>query len=144
MPNDNCQQHRIHRILDANFNRLREALRVVEEYYRFILEDESACVKLKAMRHSLSDMERAVGQNSLLDGRDTDSDCFASTSRPEEMVRSNAETVLRANFKRAQEACRVIEEYAKLPTETEAVSRQAKEIRFSLYAMEKAANDVPS
>ena len=142
MPDDNCQQHRIHRILDANFNRLREALRVVEEYYRFILEDEKASVELKAMRHSLSDMESTVGRSLLLEGRDTESDCFASESRPEEMVRENAESILRANFKRAQEACRVIEEYAKLSAETEAVSRQAKETRFSLYLMEKASLSV--
>ncbi|MDR2592217.1 MAG: hypothetical protein LBC59_05355 [Chitinispirillales bacterium] len=138
MPNDN-DQHPIHRILDANFNRLREALRVVEEYYRFILEDESACVELKAMRHSLSEMERTVGQSALLEGRDTGSDCFASASRPEEMGRENAESILRANFKRSQEACRVIEEYAKLSAETESVSRHAKETRFALYTMEKAA-----
>ena len=130
---------KIFRILDANFNRLREALRVVEEYYRFIREDEEICVKLKAMRHSLADMEKTVGQTSLLDSRDTESDCFASTSRPEEMGRADAETILRANFKRAQEACRVIEEYAKLSAETEPVSRCAKETRFSLYAMEKGA-----
>jgi len=138
MSNDN-DQHRIFRILDANFNRLREALRVVEEYYRFIVEDESVCVKLKAMRHSLADMEVAIGHGQLLDGRDTENDCFASTSRPEEMRRADAEGVLRANFKRAQEACRVIEEYAKLSAAAEAVSRRAKETRFSLYALEKAS-----
>jgi len=136
MKNRNLQ---IHRILDANLNRLREALRVVEEHYRFILEDENVCVKLKAMRHSLTNMEESVGQNSLLEGRDTESDCFASTSRPEEMGRADAAAILRANFKRAQEACRVIEEYSKISAETEAASRQAKEMRFSLYAMEKAA-----
>ncbi len=130
-------QQRINRVLDANFNRLREALRVVEEYYRFILEDETACVKLKAMRHSIEDMEKTVGQNSLLTGRDTEADCFASGNRPEEMGRANAESVLRANLKRAQEACRVIEEYAKTEAATETVSKSAKEIRFSLYAMEK-------
>jgi len=139
MPENNNDRHRINRVLDANFNRLREALRVVEEYYRFILEDETACVKLKAMRHSIEYMEKTVGQNSLLEGRDTGSDCFASGSRPEEMERANAESILRANLKRAQEACRVIEEYAKLSEETETVSRHAKEIRFSLYATEKEA-----
>jgi len=138
MPNDK-NPHQARRVLDANFNRLREALRVVEEYYRFILEDENACVKLKAMRHSLADMEKTVGQNSLLEGRDTESDCFASANRPEEMDRANAESLLRANFKRAQEACRVIEEYSKLSEDTTPISRQAKEARFSLYAMEKAA-----
>jgi len=139
MKKNDKDRQQIFRILDANFNRLREALRVVEEYYRFIREDEDACVKLKAMRHSLADMEKSVGQASLLDGRDTGSDCFASASRPEEMDRANAESILRANFKRAQEACRVIEEYSKLFAETETASRQAKETRFSLYAMEKAA-----
>jgi thiamine-phosphate pyrophosphorylase len=133
------RQRQIHRILDANFNRLREALRVVEEYYRFIIEDENICVKLKAMRHSLTDMEDTVGRESLLDGRDTETDCFASTARPEEMGRADAKSVLNANFKRAQEACRVIEEYSKISAMTESVSKQAKETRFALYAMQKAS-----
>jgi thiamine-phosphate pyrophosphorylase len=128
----------IYRVLDANFNRLREALRVVEEYYRFISEDEGACVEVKGMRHSVAGMEGAIGQAALLSGRDTGGDCFASAARPEEMGRAGAEGVLRANFKRAQEACRAVEEYAKaLGGAGEAVSLQAKETRFALYGMEK-------
>jgi len=128
----------IYRILDANFNRLREALRVVEEYFRFIIENEDACVALKRMRHQLADMEKNIGQDALLQGRDTASDCFATESRPEEMDRSNAADVKTANFKRAQEACRVIEEYSKA-TGAAQVSQTAKEIRFSLYALQKSA-----
>ena len=128
----------IYRILDANFNRLREALRVVEEYFRFIIENEDACVALKSMRHQLADMEKNIGQDALLQGRDTANDCFATKSRPEEMDRANAEDVKNANFKRAQEACRVIEEYSKATSATQ-VSQTAKEIRFSLYALQKSA-----
>jgi len=132
----NQSQNPIYRILDANFNRLREALRVIEEFFRFIDEDERACVALKGMRHALTGMEASVGQDALIGSRDTESDCLASESRPEEMARANTEDVLRANFKRAQEACRVIEEYAKA-VGAEQVSRGAKGMRFDLYAMQK-------
>ena len=132
-------QNPVYRILDANFNRLREALRVVEEYFRFVAENEAACVSLKRMRHDLSGMEQAAGQDALIKNRDTENDCLASESRPEEMLRADAASVLRANFKRAQEACRVIEEYAKTAGKNGLeISRAAKEMRFSLYAMEKA------
>jgi thiamine-phosphate pyrophosphorylase len=127
------------RVLDANFNRLREALRAVEEYYRFAVEDEDACVALKGMRHSAAGMENAVGQDALLEGRDTGGDCFAAVVRSEEADRADIVGVLRANFKRAQEACRVIEEYAKALDGAAGadVSRRAKEMRFALYEMEK-------
>jgi thiamine-phosphate pyrophosphorylase len=131
-------QNQIYRILDANFNRLREALRVIEEYFRFVAEDESASVSLKQMRHLLTGMEAAVGPSKLLAGRDTASDCFASESRPEEMVRNGLNDILSANYKRAQEACRVIEEYSKAVAAD--ASRGAKEIRFSLYALQKASS----
>jgi thiamine-phosphate pyrophosphorylase len=123
--------------LDVNFNRLREALRVIEEFFRFILEEEESCVALKKMRHSLTGMEKRIGYDLLLKSRDTAGDCFASQTRPEEMNRIERSDVLSANFKRAQEAGRVIEEYSKL-SGAEDVSHSAKEIRFSLYSLQKA------
>ena len=41
------------RILDANLNRTREALRVVEEYARFVLDSSALSETAKAMRHAL-------------------------------------------------------------------------------------------
>ncbi len=41
------------RILDANLNRAREALRVVEDYARFVLNDDALCGELKQLRHDL-------------------------------------------------------------------------------------------
>ena len=43
-----------YRIVDANFNRAREALRVMEEYCRFALNCEPLSGRAKQMRHELS------------------------------------------------------------------------------------------
>ena len=129
----------IYRILDANLNRLREALRVIEEYYRFIDERPEVCVELKKARHSLIDVEAMLGREALLSRRDTDADCFSVGNRPEELVRSGLDGLLAANFKRGQEACRVIEEYAKVALESASalVAESAKAARFTLYKFEK-------
>ena len=42
------------RIIDANLNRAREALRVMEEYARFGLEDPSLSAAIKETRHELA------------------------------------------------------------------------------------------
>lgn len=114
---------------------------MVEEFFRFIREDEEASIGLKQMRHLLVEMERALGPRNLLRNRDVENDCFASVNRPEEMVRAAKSDILAANFKRAQEASRVIEEYSKLSSSPE-VSEKAKKIRFSLYALEKTVGSV--
>ena len=41
------------RILDANFNRAREAARVLEDYCRFVLDDRILTEEVKSMRHGL-------------------------------------------------------------------------------------------
>jgi thiamine-phosphate pyrophosphorylase len=126
----------VYRVLDANCNRLREALRVIEEYFRFLSNTETTAIELKQLRHSLVAIETDLGAATLLANRDTATDCFAGRNRPEEMVRSSAADLLRANFKRAEEAARVIEEYAKLE-HAPSVSERAKKIRFALYLLEQ-------
>ena len=126
----------IYRVLDANCNRLREALRIIEEYFRFIINREDASIELKQLRHHLVEVEQSLGADTLLRHRDTDSDCFSDGNRPEEMSRKTVTDLLRANFKRAQEAARVIEEFTKL-TPAPGSSEIAKRIRFSLYQMEQ-------
>lgn len=126
----------IYRILDANLNRLREALRVIEEYFRFIDERPAVCVMLKKARHALVGLERRLDRRALLAGRDTRSDCFASAVRPEELGRAGLADLLTANFRRGQEACRVLEEYAKTAG-CAGSPETAKTIRFTLYKLEK-------
>jgi thiamine-phosphate pyrophosphorylase len=131
-------QNQIFRILDANLNRLREALRVIEEHYRFIEEREEVCITLKEMRHTLVKVEEELGKERLLGNRDTATDCFAGSTRPEELAREGSSGLLSANFKRGQEAARVIEEYAKIIVGLAGnVPDRAKQLRFTLYNMEK-------
>ncbi|MBD3314248.1 MAG: thiamine-phosphate pyrophosphorylase [Chitinivibrionales bacterium] len=126
----------VYRILDANINRLREGLRVIEEYARFAAVEENVSLELKSLRHSLRELEDAVGRDNLLNSRDTVTDPFSGEGRAEEFCRRGAVDVCIASFRRAQEAGRVLEEYIKVTTFPE-VSNRAKAIRFALYDLEK-------
>ncbi len=136
MSHSTPDQQTIYRILDANLNRLREALRVIEEFPRFGSGNTALSVKLKTARHALIDIESALGREKLLENRDTDSDPFSRDVRPEELVRAGVEDILVANLKRAQEAARVLEEYGKV-SQGRQVPDKAKRIRFLLYSLEK-------
>lgn len=126
------------RIIDANLNRLREALRVIEEYFRFIKTDKAVSVELKKLRHSLEGLEKGFDAGALLGSRDTSTDPFAKEVREEEMGRKNGADIVVAGFKRAQEASRALEEYIKI-TDRPALAEKAKTVRFMLYAVEKRA-----
>lgn len=130
----------VYRILDANLNRCREALRVIEEYFRFVKNDSALSIALKSIRHSLKEIEEGLGREKLLENRDTGSDCFAGENRPEEMSRADQSDILTASFKRAQEAARVIEEYTKI-TPLPQLSEKAKQSRFILYTIEQKCVD---
>lgn len=126
-----------YRILDANCNRLREGLRLIEEYYRFVENNETLTVAFKSLRHKLKNVEQLLGRDNLLQNRDTSTDCFSKENRPEELTREGMDDIVNAGFKRAQEACRVIEEYSKIISSPDDVSSIAKLIRFELYTFEK-------
>ncbi len=133
---DATQNISVFRILDANCNRLREALRVVEEHARFVQEDGDAAMLLKTARHDLQTILSALGENDLLSARNTASDPFAVEVQEIERGRADMRVLLAANIRRAQEAARVIEEYAKLLPCGTAVEK-AKHIRFMMYDAEK-------
>jgi thiamine-phosphate pyrophosphorylase len=125
----------IFRILDANFNRLREALRVIEESERFFHENIKNSSVLKQLRDLCRDAYCDLPQDELLANRESANDLGRTSAGVGEMERAGISEIVVANFKRAQEASRVIEEYAK--TINVAVSKKAKEIRFCLYDIEK-------
>jgi thiamine-phosphate pyrophosphorylase len=118
------------RIIDANLNRLREGIRVIEDVCRYIFNDLEASKKLKNLRHSA----RTSLFDECLNARDSEHDCLRPTTQ-EESARDSAKTLLIANFKRAQEAARVLEETIKLFNPIEA--EMFKSIRYELYLMEK-------
>ena len=125
----------VYRILDANLNRLREGLRVIEEFFRFVKNDAEMSIQLKGLRHALQEIESLIGRDNLIANRDTVTDCFSVENRPEELTRECIEDIVIAGFKRSQEASRVLEEYTKIGRYFEA-SETAKKMRFALYEIE--------
>jgi len=123
------------RLIDANLNRLREGVRVVEDIYRYILNDKETASKLKQLRHSA----RVDFYDKLLESRDIQNDVL-KTSISSEQTRANLASILIANFKRAQESARVLEEFCKLYDKT--LSEVFKSIRYELYDIEKRNNEI--
>lgn len=131
------------RILDANANRAREALRVAEDYARFALDSPRLTEALKALRHRLREGLDALGvaPEALLAARDTPGDVGTGLSAPPEMRRTSAADVARAAFKRAEEALRSLEEYGK--TLSPDAARSIQSIRYAAYELELQALKLP-
>lgn len=125
---------RFYRILDANFNRSREGLRVCEEITRFILEDARLTRKLKAARHSVSRLLPKFPNQALLGSRDSAGDVGKDASKLERK-RAGASGLFAANIQRAKEALRVLEETSKLAESK--LAPAFKKIRFEVYQIEK-------
>ena len=102
------------RILDASANRAREALRVLEDYARFTLNDAVLCGQLKQMRHDLANALGLLPASLLLEARDTPHDVGTAISTAEEWDRPSMFAVVQANAKRLQEALRSLEEFGKI------------------------------
>ena len=67
-------EHAEYRIIDANFNRAREALRVIEDYCRFVLDSNPLSSRAKELRHQLCSAISCLDGLNLLTGRDTQGD----------------------------------------------------------------------
>jgi hypothetical protein len=128
---NHIRENEIKRILDANLNRCREGLRVVEDSLRFILSDEVLYKKARAIRHETDKILRQY-YGDLIKERDTFSD---SGRKMPENLKKNLNAVIIANFKRAQESLRVLEEYSK--TVFPEASPEFKKQRYNAYNTEK-------
>lgn len=128
----NAQPHplAIARILDANLDRSREGLRIIEEWCRFGLNHSQLAQSCKEMRQELAQWHTA----DLRLARDTPADVGTSLSHPQEETRSSLENLLQANLCRVQEALRVLEEYGKLYNPL--MGESFKQLRYQVYAIE--------
>jgi thiamine-phosphate pyrophosphorylase len=125
------------RLIDANLNRLREGIRVVEDIFRYVYNDKQTALKLKELRH-LSRLENYI---ELLETRDVKNDVLRSSIKSEQN-RSDLYSILIANFKRAQESSRVLEEFIKLTSIKD--SENFKYIRYELYNLEIVLTKITS
>lgn len=123
------------RIVDANLNRAREALRLIEDHARFALDDVDAATRAKHARHSLRTLVDALGADALLAARAILSDVGRDAKTPGEMNRPAAEDVVRAAFARLSEATRTLGEYAKLAAPMAAGPLES--LRYAAYELEQ-------
>ena len=117
------------RLIDANLNRLREGIRVVEDIFRYIYNNKEISTKLKSLRH----IARTKNYYELLETRDVENDVLRESIKSEQN-REDLNSILIANFKRAQESSRVLEELTKLSSIED--SENFKYIRYELYNLE--------
>lgn len=128
---------KIFRIIDANFNRSREGLRVCEDVTRFAMDDEELTRILRMLRHRIStiasDFENDLGK--LSGARDTAGDVNRASRIKGGVTRKSLLDIFSANIERVKESVRVLEELFKLIDPS--VSITLSRIRFKLYDIEK-------
>jgi len=128
--NEEETPHQTLRIIDANLNRLREGIRVVEDICRFHKNSKYLSSKLKTIRHSA----RLDNFYELLSSRDIINDPL-KTSTQSETHRESIKMIIISNIKRAQESSRVLEEILKISNKEDA--EKFKNIRYELYNLER-------
>ena len=102
-----------YRIIDANWNRAREALRVIEDYCRFTLNSQEFYEKAKEYRHKLSGILSRLDYVKLLVNRDTHLDVGINRSVEGQLSRAELRDCFIAGCKRLTEALRTITEVAR-------------------------------
>ncbi len=124
------------RILDAAANRAREALRVIEDWARFALDDACLTEYLKQIRHDLAAAVACLPWEQRLAARETQADVGTEITTLSEHSRENILDVLTANFLRLQESLRSIEEFSKIINPTVGVA--IEQMRYRTYTVQRA------
>lgn len=126
------------RIIDANYNRASEGLRVVEEYCRFLLADQFLTAQCKNLRHNLAEALAVLPPDSLSAARDTPGDVGTTITTRQEQTRGTLREVVTANWRRVEQALRAIEEYAKVLQLDRA--QRIEQLRYQAYTLAKACD----
>ena len=120
----------IERLLDANLDRAREGLRVLEDWCRFALDRPDLVVRCKDLRQRLGRCHRLAYKMA----RHTASDGANGLGHPAQNDRQNPLAVVAANAGRVQEALRVLEEFGR--GRDPELAQEAARIRYALYDLE--------
>ena len=124
-----------YRIIDANFNRAKEGLRVCEDIARFYLKSSVTTAAIASLRHSLTlaIKQSPIDPKKLIRARDIAADPGkTSVLGP---TRGSYKAIFIANAQRVKEALRVLEEFSKLFDAN--LSRRLQRLRFRFYDHEK-------
>jgi thiamine-phosphate pyrophosphorylase len=129
----------IYTVIDANINRAKEGLRVIEDITRFIFAKKNISKDLKNLRHAadLAVKKISIDYKDMILSRDSEGDVGRRTIVKSEFMRQNTQEILISNFKRVEESMRVLEEISKL-IDKKAAAR-FKDLRYRVYVLEKKA-----
>ena len=121
---------KVARLIDANIDRAREGLRVIEEWCRFGLDRKDLVITIKNWRQQLGHLHHYVYK----EARSTASDIGAGLSHTNQLNRLSPNQIVSANCARVQEALRVLEEFSR--NINPKLSSEASTIRYGLYDLE--------
>ncbi|MEW6182207.1 MAG: thiamine phosphate synthase [Bacillota bacterium] len=99
----------LNRVFDANLNRAREGLRVLEDIARFVLEDADLAERARNARHVLR-TPPGIDYGQIIEARSVSRDFGSEYPAPHHR---GLVSVVIANARRVQEAARVLEETAR-------------------------------
>lgn len=125
----------IYRIIDANFNRAREAIRVIEEFCRYSLNSAPLTERAKQIRHELSAAISKLDAGRLISSRDTLGDVGIGKTVDKQLARANLKDCFTAGCKRLTEALRVLTETTQ--TQGRSVAETIEKLRYAAYSLEK-------
>jgi thiamine-phosphate pyrophosphorylase len=128
-------ERKIYRIIDADFNRAREALRTIEEFCRFVLDDSGLSARAKQMRHDLCAQIARLDMDTLLAQRDSRTDVGRTLQIESPQQRRTLADTCIAAAKRCSEALRVLAEMAQIACPD--IASPLEQIRFEVYTLEK-------
>src|ERR1039458_2057025 len=103
----------LYRILDANFNRTKEGLRVCEDLCRYVWDQRTLTRAFKDVRHDLTAIIAGLDIQKVLEARHINGDGGRGTS-VSEAKKNDVNALFWANSQRVKESLRVREEVTKL------------------------------
>jgi len=125
----------VYRIIDANFNRAREAIRVVEEFCRFALNSTKLMERAKQLRHELSAAINQLDTGLLISSRDTLGDVGVGRTVDKQLARGDLRDCFTAGCKRLTEALRALSEVIRI--QNPHVAEILEKLRYDAYTLEK-------
>lgn len=125
----------IWRAIDASANRAAEALRVVEDMARFVLDDAALTSLAKNLRHDLAALLAADTMRDRVALRDAEADVGASLEAAAALHRTSVADLVAANAARAAQALRSLEECAAVVSPETATGFSG--LRYRLYTLER-------
>ncbi len=122
------------RIVDANYNRAKEGIRVCEDIFRFLYNKGEVSSEYKKIRHKITELVFCFPLDKIMSSRDSISDVGREMNNLE-ANRDSVKDIFFANSQRVKESIRVLEEFAKLYDLK--LAWGFKKLRYDIYTLEQ-------